>query len=261
MILEILEVLPELMNEEKVVIEDEVRSNFVRFAMESLQTQVLQTLSQACAVPDMNTRKRYQLINCFHAWMIDQTTELVKEHLHELNLLNLCYEELKLDGENNGEAADAIVACMVICKDSSKYQHLYGSIINGLFGGKAHFLSFVRDGKEEEVHHYITVYSVLVSRIFDQILMEPRNEAIQFMLEGVFLKVMQENKREMVSKTTTAITSIIKKLQTGDDASHDKLAKINTFIQIYLPWFEAIIEAACEHCRLAPVRFFYSASS
>lgn len=253
MVLEILEVLPELMTDEKVVIEDELRKNFIEFAMKNLQPGVLKTLSDACAVPGLATRRRYQLLNCFHAWMIEETTEEVKQQIHTLNLLPFCYNELMLEGENNEEAADAIIGCMVVCKDAALYPNLYQSIIQGLFSGRTQFEAFVREQKEEEVQFYITVYSVLVSRIFDQILEDPNNSAIRFMLEGVFLRVMKESKREMVSKTTVAITSIIKKLQLDEQAGPDKLAKVSSFVNLYQSWFEAIIDAACTHSQLSDV--------
>lgn len=255
MVLEILEMLPEMMADEKLVIEDELRSSFVAFAMQKLQLEVLNTLSGATSAGNLATRRRYQLINCFKAWMIEETTDVVKSNIHKSELLPFCYNELKLDGENNEEAAEAIIACMQVCKDSSQYPLLYQNIIQGLFSGRANFESFVKDGKEEEVHYYISVYSVLVSRIFDQILEEPTNEGIQFMLEGVFLKVMMENKYDMVSKTTIAITSIIKKLQLDEQAGPEKLKKVANFIHLYHKWFEAIIDAACNHSRLSEVGY------
>jgi hypothetical protein len=253
MVLEILEVLPELMNDEKVVIEDEIRANFIQFAMKNLQPEILKTLSTACDLPQLPTRRRYQLINCFHSWMISETSEEVKQAIHQLSLLRFCYNELRMEQENNEEAADAIIACMVICKDANRYPDLYKSIIEGLFSGKAEFERFVAHGSEDEVQQYISVYSVLVSRIFDQILDNPNNEAIEFMLQGVFLKVMQQQKRDIVSKAVLAITSIVKKLSADEIASPDKQVKIRNFIELYYHWFVNIIECACNHCRLSEV--------
>lgn len=253
-VLEILETLPELMTDEKVVIEDELRAKFIEYAMQNLQAGVLKTLSDASAVPDLSTRRRYQLLNCFHAWMIEQTPVLVKKNIHVLNLLPLCFKELTIEDGNNEEAADAIIACMVITKDSENYPDLYKCIMEGLFRGKNAFDKFVKDEMSEEVAYYISVYSVLVSRIFNEILNGPTHDEIRFMLEGVFLKVLQVNKGEMVSKTTVAITSIIKKLQVDEQATPEKLQKIANFTQIYQPWFEQVIDAACTHCRLTEVR-------
>lgn len=256
MVLEILEVLPGLMTEEKVVIEDEIRNKFIEFAMKELQPEVLKTLSVATEA-NLATRRRYQILNCFHAWMIDQTTDLVKAHIHELNLVNFCIEELKKEQENNEEAADAIIACMSVCKDAGVYSQLYQKIIQGLFSAKREFERYVETGSEEEVQYFISVYSVLVSRIFDHILSEPNDPGIKFMLQGVFLRVMTEKNKDMVSKTTIAITSIIKKLQLDEQASPDKLQKVAHFIEIYHSWFEEIINAACNHCTLSEVKLFH----
>lgn len=242
------------MTDEKIVIEDEIRSSFITFCMERLQPSILKTLSDASLNTKLSGRRRYQLINCFQAWMTDQTTDQVKSAIHELNLLPLCFSELQLTGENNEEASDAIIACMVICKDSVKYQALYQCIIKSLFDAKAKFEDFVKSSHEDEVKAYLSVYSVLVLRIFDQILLEPQNEAIKFMLEGVFLRVMYETKREIIVKAVGSLTSIMKKLVIDESTSSAKAGQIANFMNVYEKWFEALIQTGCEHCKLPAVR-------
>jgi hypothetical protein len=202
--LEIFEVLPDMMTDDKIVIEDEIRAQFVAFALEKLQPQILNLLSEASvAFQKSNSTKRRQVINCFQAWMLEQTNEGVKADIPKAHMLSLCFKELQEEGENNEEAADAIIACMVICKDALQYPLLYENIINGLFAGRAKFESFVERGLEEEVKSFVSVYSVLVSRVFGQILQNPLNETIRFMLEGVFLRVFQQKKREIVVKAVS----------------------------------------------------------
>lgn len=254
-VLEVLEVLPDLMTEDKIVIEDEIRQGFIEFAMEHLQPGVLKTLSDASLHSKLPSRRRYQLINCFQAWLIDQTRDEVKLHLHQLNLINFCLAELKLDGENNEEASDAIIGCMVICKDSVKYQALYEAIIGGLFEGKQQFELFVQQSMEEEVRPYIAAYSVLVIRIFDQILQEPQNDHIKFMLQGVFLRALQQPKREIVIKAVSAINSIVKKLIHEGSTSQARADQTTNFLSIYSGWFDSILEACCVHSILSVVKY------
>lgn len=241
------------MTEEKIVIEDEIRQGFINFSMEHLQPGVLKTLSDATMQKNLPSRRRYQLINCFQAWLIEETREEVKLALHQLNLVPFCLQELKQDGENNEEASDALVSCMVICKDATKYQALYQSIIKGLFEGKPQFELFVQQSKVDEVRPYIAVYSVLVLRIFDQILQDPQNDHIKFMLEGVFLRVLEQPKREIVVKAISSVYSIAKKLLNDESSSQAVAEQVHTFLGVYQGFFQRIIEAGCTHCTLTDV--------
>ena len=256
MVLEILEVLPEVMTEEKIVIEDEIRAAFIKFAMERLQPEVLKTLNVACSSQGLKTKRRYQIINCFQSWMIEQTSEPVKKAIHELNLLPFCYNELKLEGENNDEAADAIISCMHLCSNSFEYQALYQNIIQGLFSGRERFEHFLSQNSEDEVYPFISVYSVLVGKILDQMLLDPNSEAIKFMLQGIFLKSIQTGLREIVSKSFHSITTIVKKLKNAAKEDPERMERVGKFVEVYMPWFEAVIIASCENARLSTVGIY-----
>lgn len=255
--MEILEVLPDLILDEKIVIEDEMRAQFLQYSIEKLQPQILSLLSEAAlALQKSNASRRRQVITCFHAWMLEETSDSVKNDLPKANLLPLCFRELQLEGENNEEASDAIIACMVICKDAAKYQLLYQTIISGLFEGKNQFNKFVENGNEEEVKAYVSVYSHLTGRVISEILNNPLNESIVFMLENVFLKALKQKKREIVIKAVSSLTSLVKRLEKTETTTPEVRAQIDHLVTCYQNWFNEILMACCEHCKISAVRCF-----
>lgn len=124
-ILEILAALPDIMDDEKIVIEDELRAKFMKFALQNLQINVLKTLDAAASHGSLSSKRRYQIIKCFESWLLNETQEEIKQDLYKSHLVNLCFQELRSQENTNEEAANALRRLMTICYDATCYPQLY----------------------------------------------------------------------------------------------------------------------------------------
>lgn len=255
-ILEILETIPDNMEDEKIVIEDELREKFVSYAIDSLQASVLKTLEIACSQPNLSEKRRYQLFKCFSAWMHEKTREEVKFALHELTMLKLCFLELNEAEGCNLEASETIITVMKICKKVETYQPLYQTIIKYLFETLPTFQRYLQDDSmTEEVKSFLEVYSVLFNRIFAQAVLEPGSEVIKTILYEVFLKAYQRPGLNLVTLSTNIFTSILRKLnnESQEPLDEGQLQLRRLFAQAHLPLFNTIIERCMEYSCLEMV--------
>lgn len=240
------------MNDEKIVIEDERREAFIQFVTKQLQPNVLKTLNVASQQPKLSNKRRFQLLKCFEAWVVDKTPEEVKQELHQLNLIQLCFDELgQASHESNcEEAADALCTLMIVCKDANQYQPLYQTILKGLIGGKQKIQNLIVNRDTEELKAYLDIFSVMIVRIMPQSLIEPQNEAVRFAFYDVILKVYEDQQLDLVSKSTSVIVQILKKLDLKEKPDDSQIQLKMGFMNEHLPFFAAIIKAACKHSAL-----------
>ena len=207
------------MDDEKIVIEDERREAFKHFLITKLQPDVLKTLNIASQMPNLSVKRRYQLIKCFDAWIVRETTEEVKQALHSLNLISLAVSELGKPDSNSEEACDVICTLMVVCKDTTKYQDLYQSLLKSLLSLKPVIQSLINQQEAVELSPFVIVFGMLIHRILPQSLIEPNNEAIRYIMYDFFLKIYQDESLELVDKVTSIVSGLCIKLQA--DGSND----------------------------------------
>ena len=125
------------MNEEKMVIEDEQRTAFSTFAISNLQGPVLSLVSNAAEKENLHNRRKYQIIRCFENWMLLNSSEEVKLQLHNVKVIDLCFDVLSTFDSCNQEASDALMSVMVVCKDVNVYGSLYQLILQNLIKGQS----------------------------------------------------------------------------------------------------------------------------
>lgn len=250
-ILQILEVLPQLMADENVVIEDEKREAFINYVATQLQPQVLQTLNIACQHPSNSGARKYQLLRCFDAWIIERSTEEVKQALHNLSLIQLCFAELGTEKSNSDEASDALCSLMVVCNDPIRYQNLYQTLIRGLFAAKPKINELIRTKDSDELEHYIKIFGKLAVNVCAQSIAEPNNETIQYILYDVLLKIYQDDKIDLIGKLSSHLVSFLKKLKPSNVPENRLTDEAKgVFVQTHYPFLEGIVEATCNKATL-----------
>jgi hypothetical protein len=270
-VLEILEVIPGLMDDEKVVIEDELRKEFIKFAIENLQTNILKTLDIASTGAALSGRRKYQLVKCFDEWLLNETKEEVKLQLHRLNMIDLCFSELRRSDGSGDEAADALVHLMSICKDPVVYHDLYKNILKHLMESLPHLKKLIHSLDSERVKFYLTVYDAIILRIFDQMVAEPESEPVKLILYEVLLPIYKERSLNLVCLVTESFITFVDKLRDGSnpddideddeefnpskanpsnlDLEQDKVKRAK-FVAAHIPLWKSLVELGCDHCDL-----------
>lgn len=267
-ILEIVSCIPSIMNDDKVVIEDELRDRFRKFVKESLQIDVLRTLETASAQGHMSDARKAQLFICFQNWLTTDMKEDLKKALHQLGLINLCFDELYRDASTcSEEASEAIYALLSICNDSGNYLALYNVILNKLKEGLPIFERHLRTREVENVKSYLYIFDGLVRRIFKQMIMRPDSEDIRIILYEVYLKVLKTQSMGLVSLACSSFKALISRLsgEYEDDADDDfeevedlnkssdpkaQLEVRKRFIAHHIPLWKEIVEVCLVQSRM-----------
>lgn len=250
LLLEILKVIPEQMVDERIVIEDELRAQFIEFVTKELQTGVLKTLDIASQRPNLSENQKYQLLKCFEAWLIDETSEEIKADIHNLNLVNLAFSELANPDGCSEEAKDVLITLMVLCRQSEKYSNLYAKFVVKQQELSLQFDHLINTSERDEVQYFLEVYNVFFLRVLGQVLKEPSVPMVNTILNGIFLRVFHEKRLGLQKHAANIFVGIVKKLTPGDKSSEEERAQKKAFIQVHSGLFKNLIEKCIENATL-----------
>lgn len=245
--LEILEAIPTTMREEKIVIEDEIRSDFVGFVISNLQCPVMELISQVSEEQGMHNRRKYQIVMCFESWLNLDASSIVKQNLHKLRVIGLCFDILMEVDSCNQEASEALMSVMVVCKNTNEYRDLYGLILQKLVEAQERVIRFDDEQFVEEVRCYIDVYNVFIVNSFDNFLAQPDDPIIYTLLYHTIFHLFKSKSHLTVSRIIGVFISIMKKLEDedGEISTVEKINARSTFIKIHKELFNGIVELCC----------------
>jgi hypothetical protein len=254
-IMDILGAVPETMVSTSLVIEKDLRKSFMEFALTKLQPEILENLN-AASRGELNEDRRYQLLKCFDSWLIDGTTDLVKQNLHNSNLVGIAVQELhNTDGQNQEVAADTLQSIMFICKKSLDYASLYDNLLATCFSYGPTIKKIISQGLREDVKPILYVYGKLLSRVFKQILACPDNKVISFMLYDVFLAVLKNSEIELGVDVLGYIEKLIDDLKLVQDPT--EIQNRNQFVSFHEEFFKTAVLTSVDVCTYTLQQFVY----
>lgn len=258
--LEILEVIPGVMQEEKLVVEDETRNHFRAFMIGHLQQPVLNIISLCAEEKDLGTRRTFQIIRCFESWLMLDTPDDTKATIHANSAIDLCFKELGAVDGCNAEASDALMSLLLICKDYEKHQTLYNKVLQNLLSSENHLFTLFHDNMVEEVRCYIDVYNTFVVNAFSEFLKNPQHDVIKVLFHRIFLKLYQSKHLVTVSRINGVFISILRQLEDEDDVvpTLGTIELRKQFVYAHKEFFEEVIKTGCRHCALTQeqVKFY-----
>lgn len=187
-------------------------------------------------MPNLSVKRRYQLLKCFDAWIVKETTEEVKQAIHSINLINLAVSELGKPDSNSEEASDVICTLMIVCKDTEKYQDLYQALLKSLMNLKPLISSLIDQQESSELSPFIIIFGMLLFRILPQSLVEPNNEAIKYIFYDFFLKIYKDESLELTDKLTSILTGLCTKLKVENPTDQREQLK-PAFVSAHLLFF------------------------
>lgn len=259
-LLEILEVIPGVMQEEKIVVEDEVRNQFKSFMITHLQQPVLNIVSVCAQEQDIGVKRTFQIIRCFESWLILDTPDETKASLHKNHAIDLCFKELAIVDGCNAEASDALMSLLLVCKDYHKHQEIYSKILERLIASKEQLFNLFTANMVEEVRCYIDIYNTFVVNAFSEFLANPQHSIIKLLLEDIFLKLYKSRHLVTVSRINGVFISILRQMEDeeGQIVTLDTTELRRRFVAVHQGFFEEVIRVACSHCSLSQVQMqFY----
>lgn len=258
-IMDILGAVPETMISSSLVVETELRKAFTEFALNKLQPEILENLT-AASKGELNDERSYQLLKCFDSWLIEGTSELVKQNLHNSNLLGIAVRELhNIDGGNQEVASDVLQSIMYICKKSLEYIPLYDSLLAGFFSFAPTIKKLVSRGLREDVKPILYVYGKLLSRVFKQILAHPDNKVITFMLYDMFLAVLKNAELELAIDVLGYIEKLIEDLKSVQDPT--EVQNRNKFVEFHEEFFKSAVLVSVDICTYTLQQLVYKEDS
>ena len=246
-VLEVLEAIPLIMKEEKIVIEDEVRAEFVAFAIANLQIPVMELISQASEAPEMSKHRKYQIVKCFEGWLQLNSSDKIKENLHKIKAIDLCFAVLAEPVSCNEEASDALMSVMIVCKDSRKYKELYWMILQNLKASQEVLWCFEEQGYLEEVRCYIDVYNTFILNVMDDFLAEPESPDIANLLHETLFRLYKTKNFLTVNRIVGVFISFLKRLddEEGEVPTVNLITSRKNFIAVHKSLLQAIIDVSC----------------
>lgn len=222
-ILEILSCIPQIMNDDKVVIEDELRNKFRQFVRDTLQVDVLRTLETASTQGNMSDVRKAQLFICFQNWLTTDMKDDIKKALHQLGIINLCFSEIYKDNSTcSEEASEAIYSLLSICNDDDNYLPLYNVILNKLKEGVPVLEKHIKIQETENIKGYMYIVDGLVRRIFKEMIARPDSEDVKTILYEIYLRILKTQGLGLVCLACSSFKSLMIRLSGDfDDEGED----------------------------------------
>lgn len=235
------------MIEEKIVIEDEVRSLFMAFVLENIQCPVMELLSDLALQEDMHNRRKYQIIMCFESWLHLDSSEILKQNLHKINVIDMCFDILAEPDSCNVEASEALIKVMQLCKEANKYRDLYSLMLQRLITSHDRVLSFDEQHFVEEVRCYLDVYEEFIINTMDDFLSNPENQIIKTILYNTMLQLYKSKNYVTASRVIGVFISIMRKLEDLDDVipSEEVVRSRKNFLTVHSRLLADLVIMSC----------------
>ena len=257
-LLEILEPIPSMVNDQKVVIEDELRGAFKMHFHNSVQIDVINMLNETVTSLDefhrMKPGVKYLVLKLFEEWVPEDSNIGVKSHIHTTGLIQICLSELSqsVKGQNSsGQASRCLVNLMLVCDKFADFKDLYQSIYTGLYEDRNNLKEMVEENMAEELEAYLDVYNVFTVNAVDFMVEFPESNETKFIFYHVLLDLYKRPDAGLSSRISASFISVLRKFSPDEDQEVIDMVldrKKKKFVELNQSLFIDLILVSIGHC-------------
>ena len=241
--LSVLESVPSVAQNKEVVIEDEIRVQFMQHLKSTLQLQVLKTLEEI----HTNKSHREQIFKCFQNWLFKDTSEAIKLEIHKLELVKAVLSDLFSVQGDNEVAVDVTIDLLHLCKDVTKYKDLYTFVIKNLVGNISVVKDWMKELDESSIFGLMSVLEEFFHRIKDLAISEPETPEILALLETIVM-VYEAPELESTDRVCPILSELFDRC--NDLVQQGKNEIVWKFVETHKGILKRIIDASCLKCEL-----------